>query len=480
MKLYFYIAFAFLLFGAVPAGAQSLDPCDFIRGLDNKGRINCSRIKVPEDHSKPDGRKIKIAYAVVSAKKGRAKEAVIYFSGGPGGGSLGAGFINFLGNSPLAETRDIIIFDQRGIQHSSALPDIGKGVYGAMAADTDMEGERKMIAEVLADFRKNADKKGIDLGAYNSFQNARDVAELMKKLKYDKYNLYGVSYGTRLARIIQDLYPEMLNTVILDSPNLMTDDFLIDRMKSYSAAAEKTFRACERNAKCRTAHPDLEKEYISVIEKLKSEPVAVKYDGGTFVINSQDAVYFLRRQLYRTDALERFPALLHAFVDNDRKILRAVVEAELADVEDGSFNTSMFLAVSAYESMDRANTPEAIGRMYSELPHFPDQLAFFTNLYIEGMDWHGKSVSAAERVFKMSSVPTIIFVNQYDPVTPPENGRFFQQKLERSHLFVIDEGGHGGGNFACKMGMMNAFMDNASKKPDASCMKLYKEPAEAR
>ncbi|HUF02685.1 MAG TPA: alpha/beta fold hydrolase [Aridibacter sp.] len=428
---------------------------------------------MPEDHSNPQGRKIEIAYAVVSARKGKAEEAVIYFSGGPGGGSLRAGFINFLGNDPLAEIRDVIIFDQRGIQHSSALPDIGKGVYEAMAADTDMEGERKMIAKVLHDFRKKAEKRGIDLGAYNSFQNARDVAELMKKLRYDKYNLFGVSYGTRLARIIQDLYPEMLNAVILDSPNLMTDDFLIDRMKSYSSAAEKTFRACERDAKCRAAHPELEKEYRSVIAKLKSEPVAVKYDGGTFVINSQDAVYFLRRQLYRTDALERFPALLHAFEDNDPKILKAVVEAELADVDDGSFNTSMFLAVSAYESMDRANTPEAIGKLYGELPHFPDRLAFFTNLYIEGIDWHGKSVSAADRVFKMSSVPTIIFVNQYDPVTPPENGRFFQQKLERSHLFVIDEGGHGGGNFACKTGMMNDFMNDTSKKPDASCMKLY-------
>lgn len=458
---------------SVSAGFSYQNPCGFISGLEAREAITCSRIEVPEDHSKPDGRKIKIAYAVVKARKGKANEAVIYFSGGPGGGSLNAGFIGFLANSPLTEKRDLVVFDQRGIQHSSALPDIGKGVYKAMAADTDMGGERKLIADVLIDYRKKAEEKGIDLGAYNSLQNARDVGLLMKKLGYGKYNLFGVSYGTRLARIIQDLYPEMLNTVILDSPNLMTDDFLIDRMKSFSAAAEKTFRACERDDRCRKANPDLEKDYVSVVESLKDDPVAVKAKSGTFHINAQDAVYFLRRQLYRTDALESFPRVLKALKDKDQKVLKEAVDSELADVEDGSFNTSMFLAVSAFESMDPANTPEAIEEMYRKLPHFPAELAFFTNLYIEGMNWHGKRIEAGDRVFRMSAVPTVIFVNQYDPVTPPENGRYFQEKLRKSHLFIIDEGGHAGGNFPCKMKMMTEFMDDPGRKPDPSCMKLY-------
>jgi len=135
----------------------------------------------------------------------------------------------------------------------------------------------------------------------------------------------------------------------------------------------------------------------------------------------------------------------------------------------------MFLAVSAFESMDPSNTPEAIRKMYGELPHFPDRLAFFTNLYIEGMGWHGKSLPIEDRRFKTSAVPTMIFVNQYDPVTPPENGRLFERQLDRSHLFVIDQGGHGGGNFQCKMKMMTAFMDDTGKRPDPSCMKLYKD-----
>lgn len=472
MKIRSFLVLSAVMLALILADTATAD-CTFL-GLGNSSdRLTCGTLKVPEDHDAPKGRKIRISYVIVSAKASNPKrQAVIYFTGGPGGGSINPGFIGFLGNSQIAEHRDIIIFDQRGIHYSSALPDIGKGVYAAMAADTDMGGERRMIAKVLAEYRKRADEKGIDLGAYNSVQNARDVIALMKKLRYRKYNLFGSSYGTRLARIIEDRVPQMLNTVILDSPNLMTDDFLIDRMKSYSEAAGKTFQACERDPNCQTANRDLENKYVAVIEKLKQKPVAVKYDGGTFYINSQDAMYFLRRQLYKTDALIRFPAMLEALDTGDQKILGQAVANELADINDGSFNTSMFLAVSAYESMDRANTPEVIDQKYKELPYFPDQLAFFTNLYIEGMDWGGKHIPAKDRVFKMSAVPTLIFVNQYDPVTPPENGVLFQKQLSHSQLFIIDQGGHGGGNFACKFALIEAFMDDPSRKLVANCMKL--------
>ena len=90
------------------------------------------------------------------------------------------------------------------------------------------------------------------------------------------------------------------------------------------------------------------------------------------------------------------------------------------------------------------------------------------------MKWFDQELPMAERKFKSSAVPTLIFVNQYDPVTPPENGALFQKKLERSHLFVLDLGGHSGGDLGCKMQVMGQFMDKPEAKIDSSCLKLYK------
>ena len=448
--------------------------CAYLGDLNNADRVTCGSLMVPENHETPKGRKIRISYAVVKAANGKAApDPVIFFSGGPGGGSLDAGFIGFLMNSPLAEKRDIILFDQRGIQHSSALPDIGKGVFEAMAANVDLRGERKLIAKELARVRDIANREGIDLGSYNTIQNARDVGLLMRELGYKKYNLFGVSYGTRLARKIQDLFPKYLKTVTLDSPNLMTDDFLIDRMKSYSSSAAKVIRACKEDSKCRKDHPDLARRYEQVVKKLKRDPIAVEMDGSVFHINPQDAVYFLRRQLYRNNALELFPDFVEALANRKLDVLKAAIENEKGDVTDGAFNTSMFLAVSAYESMDRRNNEKRIDALYRALPYFPARLGFFTNLYLEGIEWHGKTLAGDKRVFELSGIPTIIFVNQYDPVTPPENGPLFQKKLSRSYLFVLDEKGHSGGDFPCKMKVMASLMDNPDRKPVGSCLKIY-------
>lgn len=470
--------FAFLFFSILPSPSSAGSDCGFLKGVETDSRIACGRLEVPEDHAKPGGRKIKIAYIVLrSVSPERRPDPVIFFSGGPGGASLGPGLIGFLKSSPIAETRDVILFDQRGIQYSSALPDIGRAVFDAMAADVDMNGERRLIAEALKEYKKKAVSSGIDLGNYNSFQNARDVGVLMEKLGYPKYNLFGISYGTRLARLLSDMYPEKLNAAVLDSPNLMTDDFLIDRLKSYSSSADKVIKACASDPACREEHPRLEAEYGAVVNALKKRPLAIDMGGRTFYMNSQDAMYFLRRQLYRDDALEVFPAFVEALKTGKADVLKNAVQTELEDVNDGSFNTSMFLAVSAYESMDPANTPARIAETYSKLPHFPDQLAFFTNLYIEGMNWGGKSLPVAQRRFKDSDVPAIIFVNRYDPVTPPENGAFFRQQLGGSHLFIIDQGGHGGGDLRCKMKVMSAFMDDPKSRPDASCLKLVPDQA---
>lgn len=453
----------------------SSDDCSFIPDLKEKNGLKCGYLEVPENHGRPEGKKITIAYAIVrSVAEKTSPDAMIFLSGGPGSRSIDANFIGVLKNSEISKKRDIVIFDQRGIGLSSPLPDIGKDVFNAMAADTDVNGERRLVAKTLREYRKKASLAGIELGNYNTFQSARDVGSLMEALGYKKFNLFGISYGTRLARTIQGLYPEKINAVILDSPNKMSDDFLIHRMQSYSAAAEKVFKACIKNKDCERRFPDLREDYVKAVRSLKKNPMPVKDEDSVFYLNPQDAVYFLRRQLYRNDALNRFPEFVDALKFRKEDMIRDAVSAEKTDVSNGGFNSSMFLAVSVYESMDDGNTNRVIDGWYKKLPHFPAQLGFFTSLYLEGMNWHGKRLPVERRTFKRSAVPTIIFVNQYDPVTPPENGKLFQKQLDSSHLFVIDEAGHSGGDFDCKMRVMVQFMDSPKTVPDASCLKLFK------
>ena len=105
----------------------------------------------------------------------------------------------------------------------------------------------------------------------------------------------------------------------------------------------------------------------------------------------------------------------------------------------------------------------------------PVKLGFFDAFYQAGMNWHENSLPLADRKFKDSDIPTLIFVNQYDPVTPPENGYLFLENLSNGTLLVLDEGGHASGNPECKDQVIIDFINNPNRDQKTACLKLYKK-----
>jgi hypothetical protein len=64
-----------------PSGAPSFSKCDYGGEL----AAWCGRVAVPEDPSRPTGRTISLRLTVVPATATRAKGALFYLEGGPGG-----------------------------------------------------------------------------------------------------------------------------------------------------------------------------------------------------------------------------------------------------------------------------------------------------------------------------------------------------------------------------------------------------------
>ena len=447
-------------------------PCEFIEGLVSTNDYQCGKITVPENHDHPNGKKIQISYMVLNAKD-TASEAypMIFLTGGPGGSALTIGRIDAWLRHPIREKRDIILLDQRGIGYSSGLPNMYQEIYDIMAKDANQAEEQLMIKELMAIYRQKCEDQSIQLQHYNTFQIAKDVGMLMKNLDYEKYNLYGVSYGTRLARVIQDLYSDYLNSVILNSPSPINGDLLIDRLKSYSLALERIFSYCENDTSCYTEYPELKEDYLTVINTLEQNPLEIDIDGKPFFINAQDAVYFLRRKMYGADSRTMVPALIKEYQDGGGPIIKNLIENEFK----ATYNYSMWFSVERYEMFNPENTSEVIDEIYETLPLLPVKLGFFSPVYLALGDWHDASLSEDKKTFQSSSVPTMITVNHFDPVTPPENGHILMEKLTNGQLFILDEGGHGGGDVACRNKVMIAFMDDPGGNLDTSCLNIYKK-----
>ena len=432
-------------------------------------RVRFGTLEVPENHNNPDGKTIDISWAVIRAENPTAgKHPLIFLTGGPGGETQPV--IPFFMDLPLAGNRDLILFDQRGIGQSSSLPDFGEKLLDILAADLSPEKEEEEFSKLITSYRDIAQGEGINLHHYNTFQNARDVGMLMRHLGYEKYHILGGSYGSRLARVIIDTFPGYIESAVLDSPNPFDNDFITPRIRSYEQALRLIIKNCQFDDQCSSEYPNLEKEYLDGISSLYDSPLKIELDDYNFYVNPQDAIYMIRYQLYRGDALEGTPALIRALFVRNKDNVRRNLEMVLPMITDGNY--SMFLSVERYEHYDSSITRERLFELYHDMELFPAPLGLFTSLYIVAGLWHNESVESAKKTFKKSDVPTLIFVNKYDPVTPPENGYIMLENLRAGHLFILDEGGHGEGNLECKIEVIGNFFDNSDGRPEAGCLNV--------
>jgi pimeloyl-ACP methyl ester carboxylesterase len=440
----------------------------FIAGIEDRSRLEYGYLQVPENHDEPEGRQIEIAWAIIKAKAPQTgKPPIIFLTGGPGGETLP--MIPFMLDFPLTEDRDLILFDQRGIGYSSPLPDFAEGLVGLLAADLSSEAEERHVRALLEEYREKAARQGIQLQQYNTFQNARDIGQLMEVLPYEQYCLLGVSYGTRLARLVMDYSPGQIAGAVLDSPSPFEDNFIVPRLESFAGALRLVFEHCESEPGCRTAYPHLRQQYLEGVARLNQNPVKVALDSLDFYVNAQDAIYLLRYQLYRGDALEGVPQFIQAIHERDEALLKQGIVAVMPIIADGNY--SMFLSTERYEHYNPHIGRAELQSRSDRLGFFPAPLAFFTSLYLAAGDWHGGQAAPAQKSFQASAIPTMIFVNQFDPVTPPENGRLMLEKLPQGRLFILDEGGHGEGNFECKLSVIRAFFDAPLDEPDTACLR---------
>jgi pimeloyl-ACP methyl ester carboxylesterase len=444
--------------------------CGFLGNVSNTERLSCGSIQVPENHDNPNGRQISIAYVILKSEDSDTRQyPMIYFTGGPGGQALSN--VEAAQNNPILKTRDIIRFDQRGIGKSSPLPDLTTNVYNLFAEDLTSEEERERIGALVQELRQTCDEEGIEIEMYNTYQNARDVGMLMEHLGYEKYNLRGGSYGTRIARVIADFFPEKIHTAIYDSPAPNRGDYLLTRMDDYSASLSKVFDYCQANPECNAQYPNLEATYFEVLDRLSRDPVEAEFDGKPFVLNAQDAIFFLRYELYNSRSRSLAPRFIEALRTGDLDWINQVIDSRGMSTS----NYAMFLACENYEEYDHSITQDVVARKYEELELLPYELPIFTSLYLTSADFLESYATAEMKEYRVSDIPSLIFVNQFDPVTPPENAAIFQSKMTNSRAFILDAGGHGGGDMACKRQIMDAFMTSPDAELDTLCLRLYHE-----
>lgn len=242
--------------------------------------VFCGRVQVPEDHSKPDGKKISLDFAILKSHSlYPERDPVVYLQGGPGASAMVQ--IPLLAQTfePFRKTRDVVFWDQR----SAGLSGQSVKCFNALASNaakiakkeyttTAIDGSN-VTNNTIADCLREIEAAGIDISKYNTTENAKDIPTIIKTLGYESYNLYGISYGTKLALEAMRVAPEDIRSVIIDGvapPWIKLYDTFAQKV---SEPIEHVVEQCKADETCNSTFPELDKIIIETLQAAKAGKV---------------------------------------------------------------------------------------------------------------------------------------------------------------------------------------------------------------
>ena len=277
--------------------------------------IVCGLVSVPEQREKPDGKRISLAYAILrSSSQFPEPDPVVYLEGGPGGSAMRMLPLLDRVFKPWRPRRDVVIFDQRSAGISGSSVNCYKAL-SANALDIVKPAGPKVSndlpdAAITAKCVAELTQKQVPLAAYNTTQNAHDVSAVISALGFQSYNIYGISYGTKLALEVMRVAPTGVRSVIIDgvAPSWV---------QLYNSFAMKTDEAiqtvvdqCAADKICNATYPNLGQVFIDTINKAHVGEISLK--GEKVTVPLVLAPIMLRNGKYNSSSITPYiPAYIY-------------------------------------------------------------------------------------------------------------------------------------------------------------------------
>jgi pimeloyl-ACP methyl ester carboxylesterase len=434
-------------------------PCR-VRGL---GQLaECGTLDVPENPAAPDGRTIGLHVVRLSARNSedRVPDPLFLLAGGPGQAATEAypPVVPALGR--ILRTRDIVLVDQRGTGQSSPLDcDSPEGLEANLREDALVETARKCREELDA-----------DLTQYSTRRAAADLDAVREALGYERINLFGGSYGTRLALEYLRRHGDHARSAIIDGVAPRAMKLPLHMAADGQRALEKIFAACGRDEACHAAFGDLGKRFegllasfpreIHVRDPRTAERVEVTLTRPVFTSA-------LRGLLYSPELTSLLPLTIERSAEGDFQSFVAQASV-LGESASEMMSLGLFLSVVCGEDVARITDAEIdeetkgtfLGRtMLDEL-----------RAACEGWPHPDLEDDFADPV--VSDVPVLALSGELDPVTPPRWADAAVEHLANSRHLVVPGAAHGTVMRGCTAKLMRRFLDAPAGLDDldAGCL----------
>jgi pimeloyl-ACP methyl ester carboxylesterase len=452
------IAVATLLFMAVAVAAQpalQLTDCRLETASGRGGtKARCGWFTVAEDRASASSQLIRIHVAVIPALRKQAlPDPVFVISGGPG--QAASDF--YLGSSyafeALRRDRDIVVIDQRGTGKSQRLdcklPD------ELESARFDRELLQRYTRECLTTLPG-------DPRFYTTSVAVRDLDEIRAALGYAQINLYGISYGTRVAQHYVRRYPKHARAVVLDGVVPVETILGPEIAPAAQRSLDAILARCAKQTDCNQAFPRITDDFKTLRARLAHEPIALTVaDPRTAIrtplsFSDTHLAVAVRLFSYSDDTASLLPYLIHEAAHDRPQAMAAqalMVARNVGDqIANGMHNAVVCTEDVPFISKEALADPAIAQSYLGDL--LIDALRAGCEVWPQGVidvDFHAPL---------HSDVPALLLSGESDPVTPASFGEQALKSFSRGQHLVFTGQGHGQLNSQCGTQLITRFVQN--------------------
>jgi len=415
----------------------------------------CAELEVPLDPEAPTGESLTLSIAKIPARTNTPKaDPFTLIAGGPGQSAkesfpaVAAAFRHVLLD------RDIYLIDQRGTGQSHKLT-------CAETEDTSFEFDAAKVSKLAKECR---DGLPHDPRFFTTSVAVRDLDLVRQAIGAEQWNIYGVSYGTRVGLHYLRRFPGNVRSLILDA--VVAPEVALGPEIAVMAerALDALFARCQRDASCNEAFPGLEQKTQTLIDSLKQSPRPVKYEDISsgqlrdLEFDHQHLAVTLRLMSYSAYGNAILPSMLFDASANGN-LAPFARQAELqVRALSNSMATGMQHAVLCTEDEPFTDTDD--GRKQSEDTYLGSNMV--DALKATCQHWDKGIIDDDFKQPVESNVPTLLLSGSADPITPPSYGERAMTKLSAATHIVNEHQGHMQATTGCIPKIMAQFIQNAS------------------
>jgi pimeloyl-ACP methyl ester carboxylesterase len=400
---------------------------------------------VPLDYADPDGASIRLAVRrLPSEDPGRRIGLLFVNPGGPGGSTIDilSGWARTL-PSELRARFDVILFDPRGVGHSSPLQCheniqemIGLNPY----PHTDEEWQ--VIIDATRRFTEACAEAGRGILPHLGTRNAaRDMDRLREAAGEETITYFGYSYGTTLGQVYADLFPDHVRAMVLDGGvdnALAPDDLNLEQIRGFEAAFQRYLDDCAAS-QCIAGAP--EATVRSLIDEAAVEPIPVA--DGDRPVGSGELINAILGSRYSRATWSFLTAGLNAGLDGDGSTLLFLADNFAGRQDDGGYSNLIeaHKAVTCLDSESDRDPEHHIGLaegFEAQAPFFGRGAAQF-GFYCAFWEAEPEPLTAP----KAAGAPPIVVIGTTgDPATPYKWSVSLAGQLDSGVLLTRDGEGH--------------------------------------